>query len=182
MGASMSTPFPIFAVVRLPDPTSFLQRLFATLAHHGVGIADLELDHLCYRVADHEAYLRWRMHLSQQGRLLGEHLIGGRPISTFRMHAPFVFQDRTIHVIELPAPKPGSPYPEGWEHAEFVVHEDLDEFAQQHPRVSWDRSGLEKPHNPELRFTHAGISAKFHRKALAELIATEPRNPDGQNS
>lgn len=169
----MSTPFPIFAVVRLPDPTPFLQRLFAALAHDGIGTVGLELDHLCYRVADHMAYVRWCAHLSQQGGSLGEHLIGGRPISTFRMQEPFVFQDRSIHVVELPAPKPGSPYPEGWEHAEFVVAEDPQAFAARHPALAWDLSGADKTTNADVRLGYDGFSVKFHERSLEEIISLE---------
>lgn len=161
----------------LPDATPFLDRLFAWLGREGVEVAALELDHLCYRVETPERYAALKEHLQGRGRLLGEHLIGGRPIATFLLDMPIQHGDRRIAVVELSAPKSGSPYSEGWEHAEFVVHEGLEEFAQRHPQVRWGRSGLTKAYNPELRCTYEAISAKFHRQALAELIANEQRDP-----
>jgi hypothetical protein len=100
-------------------------------------------------------------------------MIGGRPIATFKLNAPFVFQGRTVHVIELPAPKDGSPYPEGWEHAEFVVAEDPRAFAARYPELPWDHSGADKPVNADVRLAYAGFSVKFHEHALEAVIAQE---------
>ncbi len=55
-------------------------------------------------------------------------MIAGRLISILHLHEPYTFGDREIACVELPAPKAGSPYKEGWEHAEFVTKEPLDVF------------------------------------------------------
>lgn len=160
----------------LPDPGPFLQKLLTGLAKLPVPVEQLELDHLCYRVAGAERYVHVRQQLAEAGVLLGEHLIAGRPIATFRLHEPYHHAGRRIDVVELPAPKPGKPYSEGWEHAEFVVPEDLGRFADRYPDAPWDRSALHKPHQEELRIRLGAISAKFHRRALAEVIEEEGRN------
>lgn len=157
----------------LPDPTDFLRRVFAALRNDGISLEDLPLDHLCYRVASMERYAEWKCALAEAGVLLGENSIGGRPIATYRLHVPFLFDGRAIHVVELPAPKPGSPYAEGWEHVEFVVGEAPRTFAQRYPTLPWDLSGAKKPINGDVRLGYDGFSVKFHERAVAVVIAEE---------
>lgn len=160
----------------LSGAAPFLDRLFTALRADGIDTSAFELDHLCYRVADNGRYAELKELLARSGHLLSETLIGGRPIATFRLDAPILFHGRTISVIELPAPKPGSPYPEGFEHAEFVVGMDPLVFAAQHPQLPWDRSAAHGPINPEVRLRYVGFSVKFHEHPLAYVIAhLDPR-------
>ena len=159
--------------VQLPDPSLFLQRLFEALAHDGIVTDGLPLDHLCYRVETTDRYTAMKALLSKNGRCLGEHTIGGRPIATYTLNTPFTFQGRSIDVVELPAPKTGSPYTEGWEHAEFVVDEEPKAFAARYPQLNWDLSGADKKSNADVRLSYDGFSVKFHRRALSEVIAAE---------
>jgi len=163
----------------LPHPGDFLQRLFAALEQNGVDVRGMQLDHLCYRVGTTERYALLRNKLCDKGELLAETMIGGRPIATFRLHAPIIHGARAIHLLELPAPKPGSPYAEGWEHAEFVVNEDLLAFTQRHAHVNWDITDLDKPMNADVRLRLGGISVKFHRMALDEVIRLEQASGKG---
>ncbi|MFT3884408.1 MAG: VOC family protein [Flavobacteriales bacterium] len=158
------------------DPRAFLDRLFAALTADGVDVNGSELDHLCYRVASAERYDALKKDLADRGGLLSETLIGGRPIASFLLHRPMRYHDRLIAVIELPAPKPGSPYPEGFEHAEFVVGEDPRMFARRYPQLTWDLSDADKPINAVVRLRYEGFSVRFHRHALAHVIAhLDPR-------
>jgi predicted metalloenzyme YecM len=154
-------------------PTPFLRKLFAALAECWVDVSSLELDHLCYRVEDLGRYNSLRKQLDEDGTLLSENNIGGRPIACYRLHVPFRYDGRSIDVLELPAPKSGSPYPEGYEHAEFVVREDLLAFTQRYPRLGWDLSALAKPVNADVRLRFEGFSVKFHRRSLASVIGME---------
>jgi len=164
--------------VQLPDPSLFLQRLFEALAHDGIVTDGLPLDHLCYRVETTDRYTAMKALLSENGRCLGEHTIGGRPIATYTLTTPFSFQGRSIEVVELPAPKTGSPYTEGWEHAEFVVDEEPKAFAARYPQLNWDLSGADKKNNADVRLNCAGFSVKFHRRALVVVIAGEEETSD----
>lgn len=159
--------------MELPDPSIFLRKLFAAVEGGGIITAPLVLDHVCYRVESVERYTEWMHHLSKNGSLLGEHLIGRRPIATFKLKAPFIFQGRAVEVIELPSPKEGRPYVEGWEHAEFVVGEDPRVFAKRYPSLNWDVSGADKPVNADVRLSYEGFSVKFHERSLEEVIARE---------
>lgn len=158
------------------DPTDLLRRLFAALQWDGVDVSGFELDHVCYRVADMGRYEALRTMLAEYGTLLGEHWIGGRPIATFKLNEPFLFEGRSIAVIELPVPKPGSKYDEGFEHAEFVVDEEPLVFAERYPELKWDLSGASKPINADVRLNYDGFSVKFHQRALADVIADEERD------
>ena len=157
----------------MQTPSAFLRKLCAALAKAGIDVTSLELDHLCYRVESTKRFDELRKDLDATSTLLGESIIGGRPIATYRLRDPFLFEGRKIDVVELPAPKPGSPYPEGFEHAEFVVEEDLLAFTEKYPDLPWDLSGSTKPHNAEVRLHFDGASVKFHRQPLAEVIEWE---------
>ena len=164
----------------LPDPTQFLSRLFANLPGQPSDYDHLPIDHLCYRTATAGEYVNLRNALSEQHELLVESTIGGRPIATFRLSGPIVYGDRRIPLVELPAPKPGSPYPTGWEHAEFVTDRPLAAFARYLTdelgvaTTDLDRSGLHKARNADLRLRFAdGSGVKFHEQALDVVIAGE---------
>ncbi len=164
----------------LPNPTPFLDQLFVALGADGIQVQQLELDHLCYRVATMERYAACRTLFALHGTLLAESMIGGRPIATYRLHEPFVYLDRRIAVVELASPKAGSPYPEGYEHAEFVVPElgsasELLSFTERYPQLPWDLSDINKATNADVRLRYAGFSVKFHGERLADVIAAEQR-------
>lgn len=164
----------------LPNPTPFLYQILAQLETVPGALAHLPIDHLCYRVETRKHYLTLKEWLLTDNELLVESPIKGRLISTFRMAQPFRHMEREIWLLELPEPKPGSPYPEGWEHAEFVTDRPLVEFED------WlidelgiapsgiDRSGLSKPLNADLRLRlEGGLSVKFHELPLDEVIRRE---------
>lgn len=155
------------------DPTDLLHRLFVALRGDGIDVRAFELDHVCYRVADMGRYEALRSMLAQHGTLLSEHVIGGRPIATFRLNEPFLFEGRSIEVIELPAPKHGSDYAEGFEHAEFVVDQEPLAFAKHYPTLRWELSGASKAINADVRLNYDGFSVKFHERKLEEVIAAE---------
>lgn len=164
----------------LPDHTSFLHQLFSTLEPVPGTLDHLQLDHLCYRVETQEQYEALKSHLLEENELLVESPINGRRIATFRMADPFRFREREMWLLELPEPKAGSPYPEGWEHVEFVTDRPLEAFAGwmvEHLGVEAediDRSGMRKPLNADLRLRlEGGLSVKFHELALDVVILME---------
>lgn len=154
----------------LGDPAHFLDRVFAALAQDAIDVSQYELDHICYRVASPGRYEELRAALLPLGELLTEKLINGRPIASFKLHSPLVYQDRKIDGLELPSPKPGSPYPEGYEHVEFVVPEGLEAFQKRYAHLSFDTKGLHKSINADLRRAYEGFSVKFHEQSLEYVI------------
>eukprot|EP00591_Stephanopyxis_turris_P017004 CAMPEP_0195533180 /NCGR_PEP_ID=MMETSP0794_2-20130614/39980_1 /TAXON_ID=515487 /ORGANISM="Stephanopyxis turris, Strain CCMP 815" /LENGTH=105 /DNA_ID=CAMNT_0040665627 /DNA_START=129 /DNA_END=443 /DNA_ORIENTATION=- len=86
-------------------------------------------DHVCYRTETIEEYnelvdaLKGPGTSSGKVELLIEGCIGGRSIATFRLLAQggVMTKHGLVNVVEIPAPKEGSPYKSGLEHAEFVI-------------------------------------------------------------
>jgi predicted metalloenzyme YecM len=81
-------------------------------------------------------------------------------------------------VIELPMPKPNVYYKSGWEHAEFVIQEDLNEFAKKHAHIQWNLDGLSKSFNKDVavdldKNIDTRLTAKFHNMNLERVIEIE---------
>lgn len=154
----------------LPDHTPFLDELFAHIEVDSIDVSGYFMDHICYRVATLLEYEEMRVKMSEIGILLSEKEIGGRPISTYRLHEKLRYGDREISCIELPSPKEGSPYRTGWEHAEFVIDEGFDTFLARYPHLEWDRRALVKPINADVSRKYDGMSVKFHLQSLEYVV------------
>ncbi|KAI9342812.1 hypothetical protein BDR26DRAFT_1006492 [Obelidium mucronatum] len=204
----------------------FTQHLLQTLyTHHpwcsrSNNFSKLPLDHLCLRVATAAEYESWKQffEVSLKATLLTESLVGGRPISTYELlekdaivvkdarweGAPGfgVAGERSVRVIELPSPKPGSYYETGWEHAEFalcglikkrpvedVPLAELEEIAmdvlkefEKYPEnlgIEYNKKSFGKGgFNIDLRWdppAPEGWSVKFHWLPLGDVISIEQR-------
>lgn len=160
----------------LGDIDGFLKKVLTALENDGIDVSKYELDHICYRVETQGTYNQLKTELSKVGELLSETMISGRPISTYKLNTPIIFRTREISCIELPTPKQCSLYPEGLEHAEFVIDESFDDFMNKYPAVKFDTASINKPINPDLRVEYSGLSVKFHHKPLEEVIRYE-QNP-----
>lgn len=165
----------------LPDHSPFLQELFRRAERQTGSLDHLFLDHICFRVTTIPRYHQLRDALCARGdRLLAENPINGRPIATFALATPLRYQHREIPLLELPAPKPGSDYAEGFEHIELVTDRPLTAFADHLPELllptitALDRRGMAKARNADLRLRLGdGYSIKFHEQSLAEVIRAE---------
>ena len=157
----------------LGDPSAFLKQVFENLKTDGFEVKDCFLDHICYRTESGEHYNSLKNNLSEKNLLLVESEINGRNISVFKLKHPIEFEDRKIPLLELPSPKPGSFYPKGWEHVEFVLNENLDAFLEKHPQIRFDKKGFSKKLNRDLRRKYEGMSVKFHEQSLEEVIRME---------
>lgn len=154
----------------LGSPLPFLDKLFAALAQDGVEVSGYELDHICYRVDELKRYEELKIALGHLGDLLGENQIGGRPIATFHLYQPLSYQGREIFLVELPAPKSGSYYPEGYEHVEFVIDVSFQDFLDRYPELPFKTKGIAKPVNADIQLQYEGFGVKFHRQSLSDVI------------
>jgi len=154
----------------LGNPSQFLQKVFSVLQKDKIDVSAYELDHLCYRVETQEKYISLKKKLSEIGKLLTETIIGGRPISTFKLNIPFKFEKRSLDCIELPAPKEGYFFPEGYEHVEFVIKESFQEFMKKHPLINFDTRGIDNKINPDIFISYPGFTVKFHHHPLEYVI------------
>lgn len=154
----------------LPSPLPFLQRLFVEMQDVKADFSDLTIDHICYRVETEERYLELKEKLSSFGEILTEKPISGRPIATFRLNEPFIFQNQKIYLLELPAPKTGRFYAEDWEHIEMVIESSFQDFIAQNAHLDFDTKAITKKVNPEVRLTFPSGSVKFHHYPLDYVI------------
>ena len=154
----------------LSDPIPFLDNIFQTLSSLNIKVDKYQLDHVCYRTESTEQYLDLKTTLHKFGKLLTENQINGRPIATFKLFQPIIFKNRKIYLLELPSPKPGSFYPAGYEHVEFIIDESLEKFMARYPDIVFDKKGISKQVNPEVRLTFPEFSVKFHLHDLEYVI------------
>jgi len=151
---------------------TFFRGLVSELKTLGIHPEGLVSDHLCFRIGTLEEYGFYRHHLSQHGVLLTEFPVNGRPISTFLMAEPLHTETHSIRLIELPAPKPGTSYDSGFEHAEFIIDESFDQFAKKYPHLNLIEAGNTNI-NPELCLKLENKQAKFHHLSLERVIEIE---------
>ncbi len=156
---------------------SFFPKIKKLVDDFSIDVSSFTPDHLCYRVATLEHYHEMVDALCNTALLLAESSIQGRPIATFELDKPFAWGNKKIHVIEIPAPKEGRNYREGFEHIEFVIDCSLDEFIAKYPNVPFDTKNISKKNNPDIRLksTTNAVSIKFHTKALTDIIALEKK-------
>jgi uncharacterized protein len=136
---------------------------------------ELICDHICYRVESEERYQEIKTELSKTCELATESLVSGRLISIFKLPSPIIYRNLSIDCIELPAPKKGSPYIEGWEHAEFVIS-DLQQFIKDHQHLEFNHKAMDRKINPELSYKITNkYQVKFHPMTILEVIKIESK-------
>lgn len=158
------------------DYEEFLKSTLLKIAGEGFDFADfVQLDVICYRTATQAGYEQKKDELENVGTLLSEVIVSGRPIATYRLNEPIYFQDWRIDTIEIPAPKAGSGKPEGLEHIQFVIYDDLQTFMQKYSDKTFDTRAIERGVNPMIAYKFSGGVVKFHRVNLATAIYLEER-------
>ena len=156
------------------DHTQFLDDILIRVANEGFDFDDFaQLDHMCYRTASAENYANKKRELADVAQLLGEAMIGGRPISTFRLHEPVRHTGWRIDAIELPSPKQGSDYKEGLEHVEFVLYDDIPTFLEKYEGMPFDLRSADRGINPEIGLSLGELSVKFHLLSLPTVVFLE---------
>ncbi|PIT86519.1 MAG: hypothetical protein COU33_02700 [Candidatus Magasanikbacteria bacterium CG10_big_fil_rev_8_21_14_0_10_43_6] len=154
----------------LGETDLFLDQLFAYLRADGISVSSYELDHVCYRVETEARYNVLKKKIAECGVLLSEQDIGERPIATYRLHMPIGYKERQITCIEVPMPKEGSFYTEGFEHAEFVIDVPFDAFMDMYPHISFSTRAIKKKVNPDISISYGSCSVKFHHATLEHVI------------
>lgn len=154
----------------LPSLKPFLDKIFLNLFINAIHIQGFEMDHICYRVETDERYEILKKELSSISKMINESDINGRKIAIFKLKKPIRHEMRDIYLIELPAPKKGSFYKEGYEHVEFVIDYSLADFVRGFEHIDFDTKGMEKEVNPDVRIQFDDISVKFHEHDLEYVI------------
>lgn len=160
----------------LGDISAHVSKIMNVVHEKAIDPSDIPiLDHLCYRVETIERYEEMKQKLGEIAVKIGESEINERMISIFELHEQLHAGRYRIPYIELPAPKEGSPYPEGLEHAEFVVLGGLENFRQKYEkRINFDTRAYNiEDINPELGLKVGGVAMKFHGLAINEVVRIE---------
>ncbi len=154
------------------DGQRFLKSLLKELTDMGMDLSGNTIDHLCYRVENEHQYKSLKDDLAKIGTLLTEANVNGRPISTYRLHEPLKYQSHSISLIELPAPKSGTCYRLGFEHAEVVIRQHLSSIEKQYPHLKFLYGGNRNV-NHELSLKTKIGQIKFHYQPLDRVIEIE---------
>jgi uncharacterized protein len=163
----------------LGDYENFIRALGEGLGARGIERDELSMmDHVCYRVETNERYQELLALLSSKARLLGESEVGGRMIATFEFNDYLRVDGWVVPYLELPAPKEGSPYTEGLEHAELVVVGTLERFIERHHDMPFSLKGMTKTINPEAGLKDGLFSVKFHEQQLGAVVRIEKQLGD----
>ncbi len=156
------------------DYPVFLDDILDSVKSEGFDLSDfVQIDHMCYRTTSTENYEAKKTELSSVAKLLGETLINGRPISTFRLNEPVIHSPWRIDAIELPAPKAGSEHQEGLEHIEFVLFDDFPTFLKKYEGKAFEMRAADRGINPEIGLQLGELSVKFHLLNLPTVVYLE---------
>jgi len=152
----------------------FLEALGGRLKQEAIAVEpNWDVDHLCYRVSTLQNYESLKKEFSNFSELLIESDVNGRPIATFKLHKPILFDEWRIDLIELPAPKAGKKTIEGFEHIEVVADISFNEFKKRFSHLKLDESGLKKKFNKELEISLGERNIKFHSLSLESVVRLE---------
>jgi predicted metalloenzyme YecM len=162
------------------DYELFLDKIFFMIDDIELDVFNLELDHLCYRVATVEEYELKKNELTDLGDLLIESMVNGRLISTYKLQNPILYRNREIHLVELPSPKESHSYSTGLEHIEFVTKEPLVKIVNRYPQFAFETFGMNKKINPDITLKLGDFCIRFHNQNLADVIKGE-KKPDFNN-
>lgn len=154
----------------------FLKDIISRITKEGFDFADfVQLDHMCYRTVSKENYADKKAELSKLGEILTETMVNGRPIATFRLKKPVIFDRWRIDCIELPAPKDNDAHSEGLEHVEFVLYDPIDEFLDKYSDKKFEMRAADRGVNPEIGYSLDGFSVKFHILSLQTATYLEKK-------
>lgn len=155
------------------EANDFLERAWSRLNPYHNGLANLSIDHLCYRTTTLTHYEQVKRFFGELGIELIESMIGGRPIATYKLHRPIHFRGFQIELVEVPAPKENKPSVAGLEHFEFVIPYSFAWVREIFSAEKISEKGASKLLNPEIEVTFEDFAIKFHHKSLEEVIAIE---------
>lgn len=156
------------------DYPTFLDAILTRVVDDGFDLADfIQIDHMCYRTVSQENYIQKKQELESVATLLGETMINGRPISTFRLSQPVMHSPWRIDAVELPAPKAGAEHAEGLEHVEFVLYDDIPTFLKKYKGKPFEMRAADRGVNPEIGLQLGEYSVKFHLLNLPTVVYLE---------
>lgn len=149
----------------------FLSKIFDVMSQMNCEVGSFDLDHICFRTNTIEEYQNIKQELLAENELLSANEHNGREISVFKLKRPISFEERSIPVFELPAPKDGCSYLSGYEHIEFVIPYTLRELVENNPHLNFNIKNIDDDENPSVKLKFSCGVVKFHVKTLEEVVA-----------
>lgn len=158
----------------------------------GIDLRAWQIDHVAMRVNTEKEALAWRDALLENGQVLSQNQVNGRPIYLIKLHQPLSFLGKEVDVIELPFPKKNDTVI-GWEHIEIVVPfllgESIEAWCDRifrqfaladrptlHIKFSQPKASGEQKPNPTIavRFANRNLNPyciKIHPYPIEEIVA-----------
>ncbi len=153
--------------------SAFFGKLTDRLEEVGIELKkEYYIDHLCYRTATIDDYKEKKNELLQISEKCLENIVNGRPISKFILKSPIILGKSEVCLIELPSPKEGISYKNGFEHFEVVIGNDFDKFRENYKNVLTGED-FRNELNPEVYITFPEGTVKFHKTPLAKVVELE---------
>ena len=160
----------------LGDYDSFLKDIIQRVEDAGFDMRDFaQVDHMCYRTVSEENYQNKKQELESIASLIGTNIVNGREIAAFRLNEPVYSGDWRVDIIELPAPKPGSDFPEGLEHIELVIYDDIPKFLKKYDGMDFELRAADRGINPEIGLKLGEYQVKFHLLSLGTVVYLEDK-------
>lgn len=172
----------------------FEDRVFQYFTELGIfeKVRFLSADHLGLRLKDVSDIQALKNDLEKNGSMISSAVVNGREILIYKMILPIKIKNWSIPCIELPYPKLGHSYPDGWEHIEMVIPSSamtLDELRhdfqvffpdinieslKQKGQYSEDepKSESDQLPNPTIALRKNKITTiKFHARTIEEIVS-----------
>ena len=162
-----------------------------------LNLNEYQADHIALRINDSTLAKLAHHEWAQEGRVISEANINGRPIVVIEFDQPLTASGWSIECLELPYPAEGKIYPEQtWEHVEFVIpsraitaREYLADLKQRYPafdaqyheledrgikvKLSSPKGEGERLNNPTVAFKQNGVCIKIHPHSLKAIVESE---------
>ncbi|HAS6143527.1 TPA: VOC family protein [Vibrio vulnificus] len=181
----------------LEDLPGFMQKIESLADLLQLDLSFAQADHIALRVNENQTAQLSQQMWSEQGKVISQANINGRPIIVIEFDVPLASRGWKIECLELPYPAEGKAYPqEGWEHVEFVVpshaqtaEDYLADLKHTYPafgaqfskleelgvkvKLSSPKGEGERLNNPTVAFKYQGICIKLHPHSLKRIVESE---------
>ncbi|MDS1832059.1 VOC family protein [Vibrio vulnificus] len=181
----------------LEDLPGFMQKIESLADLLQLDLSFAQADHIALRVNENQTAQLSQQMWSEQGKVISQANINGRPIIVIEFDASLASRGWKIECLELPYPAEGKAYPqEGWEHVEFVVpshaqtaEDYLADLKHTYPafgaqfskleelgvkvKLSSPKGEGERLNNPTVAFKYQGICIKLHPHSLKRIVESE---------
>ncbi|PNH97123.1 VOC family protein [Vibrio diazotrophicus] len=176
---------------------NFIEKIQQLTTVLQIDLSAYQLDHIAMRINELELAKLAHQAWAQEGEVISQTQINGRPIIVIAFNQPLVIKTWHIECLELPYPAKGKIYPEqSWEHVEFVVPSDaqtaddyLEHLKQVFPdlalnwgklvdkgvkvKLSSPKGEGERLNNPTVAFKWQGVCIKLHPHSLKNIVESE---------